>query len=253
MRILRCPFMSTGCDYATQTQNWARPAVSGQHWRRRAHRASGSIEPDTLWFEIAKTILQVGVVLALGALLSLLTSDYQREQQKAESRQEVLRDILERATTSYNDVKRARRLLRAHAMTKDGTAILAGAYDNQIAAINDAQLQFETMADEIQGAFPDLAVSLAQSSTPLKSRSTPCSESTRTTVQTSKSNTSRAGRRPPPRSQEFPGAPTKADASRAVTTTPGFAPVHNAFHRAQLKVWDLFLQPERANRAKTGR
>jgi hypothetical protein len=215
--------------------------------------ASGSVEPDTLWFEIAKTILQVGVVLALGALLSLLTSDYQREQQRAESRQEVLRDILGRATTSYNDVKRARRLLRAHAMTKDGTAILAGAYDNQIAAINDAQLQFETMADEIQGAFPDLAVSLAtEFDTVEKSLNALLSE-----YEDNRPNFEgeplELGIDHLPALNSFLEHPTKAGASRAVTTTPGFAPVHNAFHRAQLKVWDQFLQTQRKDRAKTGR
>jgi hypothetical protein len=207
----------------------------------------GSVEPDTLWFEIAKTLLQVGVVLAIGALLSLLTSDYQREQQRAESRQELLRDLLARATTAYNDVKRARRLLRGKALIQDGTAVLASAYDEQIAAVNDAQLQFETMADEVQGAFPGLAGSLAIEFDAVE-------ESLNALVREYEDNRPNFDGEPLsismnmlPALRSFLEHPSKQAGRRDTPAAPGFAPVHDAFHRAQRMVWDQFLHAPPVN------
>ena len=211
--------------------------------------ALGSVEPNTLSFEIAKTILQVGVVLAAGALLSLLTSDYQKDQEKAESRQELLRNILGRAGVAYNDVKRARRLLRAHAMTEDGTAIIASAYDVQIAAINDAQLQFETLADEIQGAFPELAGTVAREFDLIE-------ESRNALVREYEDNRRNfaggplaLGNRAPARSQEILGASSEGRSSdgrrSAIRLRTGTQCVPSC--SAQCRI---FLQPRSSNRRK---
>ena len=141
--------------------------------------ALGTVTPNTLWFEVAKIVLQVGLVSAFGAALSLLTYEYQQEAQRTEkareddilrreSQQELLRSVLARAATTYIDVKRARRFLRGSAMTADpsgGTVVIAVPYDQQIAAINDAQLEFEVLADDMRGAqsaFPSVAMTLAE-------------------------------------------------------------------------------------------
>jgi hypothetical protein len=125
----------------------------------------GSVQANTLWFEIMKTLLQIGVVSAAGAALSIVSFEYQRDAQRTEkahaderirdeTRKDWLRGILARAAASYTDVKRARRLLRGRALTTDAqtqhVVVRAEAYDQQLAAINDAQLEFELLADDVR-------------------------------------------------------------------------------------------------------
>ena len=80
----------------------------------------GTVTPNTLRFEVAKIVLQAGLVSAFGAALSLLTYEYHQETQRAEklreekklrreSRQELLRGVLAHAATAYTDIKRRRR------------------------------------------------------------------------------------------------------------------------------------------------
>ena len=126
--------------------------------------------PNTFVYELGKALLQLLTVIVIGGSLTLVTSNYQRgrdelreSQQRArnelrESQQRardeyrdlqersdaVLRDLLRESLKSYHDVKRARRLLRARRVrTSDGEHIEVAAYEEQIAAINDAQLDFE--------------------------------------------------------------------------------------------------------------
>ena len=206
----------------------------------------GSVESSTLWLEITKTLLQVGVVLVLGALLSTVTSDYQQRHEKAEARLELLRAIMGRAAAAYNDVKRARRLLRAQAMAKEdnGTVVLADAYDEQIVGINDAQLQFETMADEIRGAFPELAESLATEFDTIE-------EALNSLISEYEDNRRNFTGKPLsireeslPRLKRFLDNPINVGgASQKVEVSPGFAPVHNAFRDAQRNAWERYLKP----------
>jgi hypothetical protein len=128
--------------------------------------ALGMVDLDTVWDDLAKTLLQVGLVSAGAALLSLFSYEYQQEQRREEARkeqerrreearQEWLRQLLARATVAYNDVKSARRLLRARAITlgEGGQEIVRlDDYDHQIDTIIKAQLQFETLADEVLDA-----------------------------------------------------------------------------------------------------
>lgn len=212
----------------------------------------GSVEPDTLWFEIAKTLLQVGVVLVLGALLSLMTTEYQRRQQQADSRRELLSDLLGRAARAYNDVKRARRLLRGQATTQDGTEILAAPYDQQTAAINDAQLEFETLADEVRGAgIPELAESLATKFDII--------EKSLGALVTEYETARREFAGDPlslqiarlPVLESFLQHPAKDEAAPRVVPEPGFAPVHNAFTAAQRMAWRQLLRASPPDRTGT--
>jgi hypothetical protein len=130
----------------------------------------GDVKSNTLPFEIAKGLLQVGSVSAAGATLSLLSFEYQQqrqdedrargeEQRREEFRRDLLKATLARATVSYNDVKRSRLLLRARAIT--GSVIEAEHYGSQLAAISDAQLEFETLMRDVEtsgSAFTDAAV-----------------------------------------------------------------------------------------------
>jgi hypothetical protein len=117
------------------------------------------IEPDTLLFEGAKVLPQIALVTVIGAALSVLSYEYQQRRKEEEKerdelrrqeeyRQELRRATLAQATASYLQVKRARRLLRV-GLADDRRAIQAADYDRQMAAIMDAQLQFETLTDEV--------------------------------------------------------------------------------------------------------
>ena len=171
----------------------------------------------TLAFEVAKSLLQVGVVAIAGAVISALTFEYQRDRLDAEKRADIERlssekerDIeraakekerdlvrqgaererdlqrqavekqrdlerqaiekqrdLERKSVEYREgllistltstmdaysrTKKARRLLRARArvLQAAGAIILAEQYDLYIDWINDAQLDFENLARDI--------------------------------------------------------------------------------------------------------
>ncbi len=68
----------------------------------------------TLGFELATTLLQVGVVSVIGAFISMFTFEYQREKnrdlerRKDEYREERLKTVLNQATEAYSAVKKAR-------------------------------------------------------------------------------------------------------------------------------------------------
>ena len=125
----------------------------------------GEVKPDTLQFELAKALLQVGLISAIGAALSLLAEEYQGEQRKAEKardekrlrqtyRQQLLMATFSQANAAYTDVKRARRLLRGLSVVAKATdqpvSIMATHYDEQTLAIIDAQLEFENLADDVR-------------------------------------------------------------------------------------------------------
>jgi len=121
-------------------------------------------QPGSFELEIAKAILQVGVAAIIGAGISVLFFDYQRERQKLdrawekaqeynrkclENREDLLRATLARARESYDEVKKARRLLRARAIEvqKDSEKqlVVAAAYDTHMDVIIDAQIEFRTL------------------------------------------------------------------------------------------------------------
>lgn len=122
-----------------------------------------SARSNTLKFEVAKALLQLGVVAVVGAVVSLLIAEYQRGRQtldkeqererdtldkerelsrkRFEYREDLLKSILIRAMDAYTAVKKARRLLRARAIIKRGDdpeIVLADPYDLYLGMINDA-------------------------------------------------------------------------------------------------------------------
>lgn len=115
--------------------------------------ALGAVDLDTLGDDLAKTLLQLGLVSVGAAVLSWFSYEYQQERLRGEARQEWLMQLLARATVAYNDVKGARRLLRGRAIApgEGGQEIVyLDDYDDQIDVISKAQLQFETLADEVE-------------------------------------------------------------------------------------------------------
>jgi hypothetical protein len=122
---------------------------------------------DTIEYEFATSFLQIGMALGIGGLISVLTFQYQEisakeetqknieretRQRNLEYRDELLKEILHSALENYNTVKKARRLLRARAITQINSSkiVLATPYDTNMDLINDAQLEFESLAKDVE-------------------------------------------------------------------------------------------------------
>jgi len=118
--------------------------------------------PDTIPFETVKALLQLGVVSAGVAGLTLLAYLYQRHREQEELRRELVRSMLRRATANYSAVKLARRLLRVRGVARTGVRrsvpsysdkwIPKAAYDDQMNHLDEAQLEFENMKDEMEAS-----------------------------------------------------------------------------------------------------
>jgi hypothetical protein len=140
-----------------------------------------------LAFEIAKSLLQIIVVVVLGTLVALLVADYNRHQSDLETvrsekreRQEKDRDdrlrreaeldefrkkVFERLNCAYVATKRARRLLRATAFSPpyygafDPKAkVQKDQYDRHLQVLNDTQLDLEVLRRDVEAnslAFTD--------------------------------------------------------------------------------------------------
>jgi hypothetical protein len=124
--------------------------------------------------ELAKSLLQVGVVSVAGTVLSILVFDHQQrveedqrarerreneQQRRGEARksdiayrEELLKGTLGRVTASYNSTKRARRKMRALGQwhTPSGPCIQLTSYDDCMADVNDAQLDLETIKSDVK-------------------------------------------------------------------------------------------------------
>lgn len=124
-------------------------------------------QPGAAAMELFKAVLQLGVISVAAAALALLSFNYQFERQQEERkfelvrrcleyREELLRTILGRATSSYAAVKKARRLLRARALRQDSNdkTILTKVYDEQMDSLNDAQLDFENLQRDVENSRP---------------------------------------------------------------------------------------------------
>jgi hypothetical protein len=123
-------------------------------------------KPNTLGYELAKALLQLLVVAVVGTALSLATFNYQRSRDhRREIRQrgdELLRTLLNDALGSYHEIKRARRMLRARLWMAGGRESLrTEVYDEQLAAINDAQLDFERLG-QLAGIVRDSRVDTSE-------------------------------------------------------------------------------------------
>jgi hypothetical protein len=131
-------------------------------------------QSGTLKLEAAKALLQLGVVAVIGAVVSLLVFEYQRERQaidrtadlerqalekqrdldrkNLEYREALLLSILSKAMDAYGRAKKARRLLRARAISakNEETVVLADQYDACFDMLNDAQLDLENLARDVE-------------------------------------------------------------------------------------------------------
>jgi hypothetical protein len=125
-------------------------------------------QANTVKFEIARAVLQLGVVSVIGAVVSSFTFDYQQARQSEdrtkelyrknlEYREELLKSTLAKTVSVYADVKKARRLMRARALSHEGhpeIVVLAAPYDSYMGVINDEQLEIENIAGDIETSLP---------------------------------------------------------------------------------------------------
>lgn len=124
----------------------------------------------TLDFEIAKTLLQIGVVSVAAALVALLAKHYERSVERQQRtrdanrtelryREDLLKETVRRITAAYNQAKKARRKMRARGTNRSATPrlIVLAHYDECMAELNDAQLELETIIQDVRTnheAFP---------------------------------------------------------------------------------------------------
>lgn len=118
---------------------------------------------DTLAFEGAKMIPQVGLVAVAGAIISYLAFEYQQAHLRSEARLNLLRGVLSTATQAYLDVKRARRSMRATGVViVDGSRhVDVAQYDERMSEIIDAELKIEQLIEEVSSSgesFSDVDV-----------------------------------------------------------------------------------------------
>ena len=105
--------------------------------------------------EVVKALPSAGIVTVAGALLTYLTSEADRRRSDLGARQKVLTETLNRITSSYNSSKRARRNARALGLLSAGERMTVDAYDKCMADVNDAQLELESIGDDVRGNTRD--------------------------------------------------------------------------------------------------
>ena len=100
--------------------------------------------------ELVKSLLQVVVIATLGGVVSLLAQEFNRDREKREALNDFRKTLLSHLVQIFREAKKARRLLRAK---RDSLQF----YDEQMAVINELQLDLETINEEIKTtkqAFP---------------------------------------------------------------------------------------------------
>jgi low affinity Fe/Cu permease len=96
-----------------------------------------------LSLELAKALLQLLTVIMVGAIISLVLERSRDERDRRQRQDDIVREVRKTAHDSYSKIKRARRLLQARTTLGRGV-ISVNAYDQFIAVIDEAQLDFET-------------------------------------------------------------------------------------------------------------
>jgi hypothetical protein len=102
--------------------------------------------------EVVKSLPEVLGVTVLGALLSYVVAQADQRKEELRALQDPLKAALIRVTASYNASKRARRNARALGLLPGGAddqRIAVERYDQYMADLNDAQLELETVKDEV--------------------------------------------------------------------------------------------------------
>jgi hypothetical protein len=117
--------------------------------------AALEIDNDTLWYEIGALVAQAGILAGFGAAVTLLTHEYQQDQeesrqrsdernQRIAARHEWLREFAIHVTDAYAEAKQARRRLQ-WAFDKSMDNLSASVYDKQLTKISAVQSRFETL------------------------------------------------------------------------------------------------------------
>jgi hypothetical protein len=113
-------------------------------------------------FEVAKALLQLGVVGATGTVVSLLVFEYQRKRQQSdkdadierkrqEYRETLLLSVLSRALDGYSRAKKARRQMRGTiAMRGKEQVVFRDEYDKCFDVLNTAQIDLETLTRDVE-------------------------------------------------------------------------------------------------------
>jgi K+-sensing histidine kinase KdpD len=122
---------------------------------------------SSLEMEIAKALLQLGVVSIVGVATSVLVFEYQRarnntdkerdlERRKLEYREDLLKSTLSRAMACYSQAKKARRMFRAKGRQRYESMnidiVVPEEYDRCLETINDAQLELENLARDVRNS-----------------------------------------------------------------------------------------------------
>lgn len=109
-------------------------------------------EPNGPQWELAKMSMQVAVVAVAGALLSFVADRYRKSEERARLREDQLKEVLRRFTSSYNKSKGCRRIARGRILPgiDQDKSIEADVYDKIIAELNEAQLDLEAVKRDLE-------------------------------------------------------------------------------------------------------
>lgn len=125
------------------------------------------VSKDTFGRSITDTLLSIISVSVVGTLLSLLLEDYTRKQSEMEkqkekrqllenNRDQYRKEVLQNLNKLYANTKNARRMLRAKGFAvpyykneDDNKLLSLAVYDLHMDAINDSQLELESIRQEI--------------------------------------------------------------------------------------------------------
>ncbi len=125
----------------------------------------GNASQGTIEFEVAKALLEIGIVSVTGAVVTALVFEYQHRRREDENERDLYRMQLEyrdklllstltQAMNAYSQAKRARRLLRGKAIVIQDEdkeeIVLADQYDTYLETINAAQLELENLARDVE-------------------------------------------------------------------------------------------------------
>jgi hypothetical protein len=103
---------------------------------------------NDLWFELAKSGLNLVVVTIIGTAISLLVKKAEERRASLRRRDEVRVQVLNDIITCYNQVKSVRRNLRALGLRDLKTPLTGDQVKGlqlQLSRLNDAQLMFEAL------------------------------------------------------------------------------------------------------------
>lgn len=114
-------------------------------------RAFDAMQPDSFGREVARSLVQLIGIAFVTVVISVAVTGYQKERDREadlqQRKDDLLRAMLDETIAAYHDVKHTRRLMRANLWeSAHDSSINVAIYDQHLAAINDAQLQFERLA-----------------------------------------------------------------------------------------------------------